>query len=391
MPLRSSVAEMPRPKSTWESMREPQETERPTEPSAVSVRARRPRWVWPAVASAVLLVGLISAWAAGVFKVKTKSGVIVLENVPDQAEVSVDGEKVTVQWPKGGGPLEITVPAGKRGIEVKKDGFKTFGDEVTVEAGGNKEIRVTLLPLVPPERPQVTPEPPQATAPASSTPPARSSLRRPVQVQRPVEPTRPPDSSPSIPVVAKRPIPRNHWIVLDAADAHVNGNQSGKAENRVLTLFPPPGQGNNATWDNQSSRGRNMIIRAKVKKPAWDAGTMGITLRFNPRTWEHYSAAVGKHNRRDGYTFSIDKHFGRGTTPSWTTLRSSANRPVPGLDGDGFFELGFSAIDDSLTVTVNGKRVVQVRDSDFKEGEVMVQAWQCRVFFKDVEVKILDD
>ena len=55
----------------------------------------------------VLLAGLGIAWATGVFKVKTKDGIIVLEDLPDKAEVLVDGEKVTVKFPDGGGPAEI--------------------------------------------------------------------------------------------------------------------------------------------------------------------------------------------------------------------------------------------------------------------------------------------
>src|SRR5262249_41379002 len=102
--------------------------------------ARRPPWLWPSIAAAVFLAGLFRAWAGGAFKIKTKNGPTLLENLPDKAEVFVDDDRVTLQWPESGGPIEITVPAGRRGVQVKKNGFKTFGQEVQVEAGKNAEV-----------------------------------------------------------------------------------------------------------------------------------------------------------------------------------------------------------------------------------------------------------
>ncbi len=101
----------------------------------------RTRWT----AAGVLLLGLIVAGAlAMVIRITTRDGRIVLENVPEQAQVFVDGEKVTVQWPGGGGPVEITVPAGRHGIQVRQDGFLTFGEEVTVQSGEKSDLRVRL-------------------------------------------------------------------------------------------------------------------------------------------------------------------------------------------------------------------------------------------------------
>ena len=64
-------------------------------PTARSRRARRrSAWVWPSVAVGVLLLGLFAAWMGGVFKVKTPDGVIVLENVPKDSDILVDGNKI---------------------------------------------------------------------------------------------------------------------------------------------------------------------------------------------------------------------------------------------------------------------------------------------------------
>jgi len=108
---------------------------------------RWPIWFWPAAIAGALFGGLVIAWAAGAFSVKTKDGVIVLQNLPDNAEVLVDGEKVTVQLPDGGGPAQITVPPGKRGVQVEKDGFQAFGEEVNLTNGGKQILTVRLIPL----------------------------------------------------------------------------------------------------------------------------------------------------------------------------------------------------------------------------------------------------
>jgi hypothetical protein len=117
-------------------------------PSPTEVPVRRPVWVWPAVAAGVLMLGLIAAWMGGVFKVKTPDGVIVLENVPEDAEILVDGGKINVKWPGAGEPLEIRAVPGQRTMSVRKDGLTTFGEVVTVKAAESVEVTVRLDPVV---------------------------------------------------------------------------------------------------------------------------------------------------------------------------------------------------------------------------------------------------
>src|SRR5262249_3381532 len=69
----------------------------PTAIANLTSRVPGPWWTIPGV---FLLCSLI-AWAAGVFKVKTKEGWIVLENVPENAVVEIDGSKIVVT-PKEG-------------------------------------------------------------------------------------------------------------------------------------------------------------------------------------------------------------------------------------------------------------------------------------------------
>jgi serine/threonine protein kinase/formylglycine-generating enzyme required for sulfatase activity len=134
--------------SRWESLIELRETESSAEQQEATPRGRS-EWRRPAVVAGVLLMlGFVALLLGGVFKVKTPDGLIVLENVPRDAEVLVDGAKVNVTWPGLGKPLEIRAVPGQHKVEVKKEGFKTFGEVVTVKADDSDEITVRLEPLV---------------------------------------------------------------------------------------------------------------------------------------------------------------------------------------------------------------------------------------------------
>ena len=135
--------------------------DKPCPPSLPAAKAAGSRQWWSASASLIrkvpgawwtiigvfLLCSLI-AWSAGKILVKTPDGVIVLENLPEDAEVYVDGNRVTISWPTGGLPAEIFVPPGRRGVMVKMPGFSTFGQEVEIHAGERTGIRVRLEPAI---------------------------------------------------------------------------------------------------------------------------------------------------------------------------------------------------------------------------------------------------
>jgi serine/threonine protein kinase len=111
------------------------------------------KWLLGAGAGCAALVGLcvalvlVGLWAGGVFKVKTPDGTIVLENLPPDADVTVDGDMVTVKA-SDGKLFEVRVAPGKKHrLEVKKDGFKVFGEEVEIDAGGRKSVVVRLEPV----------------------------------------------------------------------------------------------------------------------------------------------------------------------------------------------------------------------------------------------------
>jgi serine/threonine protein kinase len=113
--------------------------------SGISTRV----WISAGVAASLLAVAWLSLLAGGVLRVKTKQGTIVLDNLPADAEVLVDGEEVTLKL-SDGKPIVVGITPGKKHrLEVKKEGFKVFGEEVEIDAGGQQAVVVRLERIAP--------------------------------------------------------------------------------------------------------------------------------------------------------------------------------------------------------------------------------------------------
>jgi serine/threonine protein kinase/formylglycine-generating enzyme required for sulfatase activity len=100
------------------------------------------------VLGGILVTTLIGLLAAGVFKVKTKEGILIIEVNEPNAEVYVDGEKVTVSWDASGKKTEIQVKPGTHQIELMKDGFTAEGERVTLAEGGHEIVSARLEKVV---------------------------------------------------------------------------------------------------------------------------------------------------------------------------------------------------------------------------------------------------
>ncbi len=88
-----------------------------------------------------MILCFFAAWLAGLLRVKTKEGVLVIENIPASAAVEVDGNRVTVT-PTEGEPVRIEVPAGTHHVVVKRGKDELLGETVTLESG--KELKLTV-------------------------------------------------------------------------------------------------------------------------------------------------------------------------------------------------------------------------------------------------------
>ena len=120
------VAEDAEPNSIWESLIQvpvPDRLVAPAFPPRL-FQPPPPGWVYPAVGVGVLLIAIIAAWLGG-----------------------TDGTTLTATWPGLGRPIEIQAIPGRHKIAVKKDGFQTFGDDVTIEAGKAAPVKISLQPI----------------------------------------------------------------------------------------------------------------------------------------------------------------------------------------------------------------------------------------------------
>ena len=95
-----------------------------------------------AVALACLLLGLLTVWAVGAFKVKLKEGTVILDDLPADAEVVVDGETVTVA--RNGEQATVKLnSAGPHKLKVVQGNKEVFSSDLTVDIGG-KPVRVRV-------------------------------------------------------------------------------------------------------------------------------------------------------------------------------------------------------------------------------------------------------
>jgi hypothetical protein len=117
---------------------------------------RRPAVLIGAGVALLVLATLAGLWAAGVIRVKTADGsVLVVEVNEPNPDVYVDGERITVTWGDDGKKAEVRVQPGTRRVELKKDGVTLYGEEVEVEAGKRRLLTAKVTGPAPPPTPAV--------------------------------------------------------------------------------------------------------------------------------------------------------------------------------------------------------------------------------------------
>jgi serine/threonine protein kinase/WD40 repeat protein len=121
----------------------------PQSPHALTVAAlarRRPRAFLMAVAG-ILVVGLCVARFGWIIRVATPDGVVVLEDLPENAEVFIDDGTITINAPRSKKFAEIKIAAGDHKIEVRLAGHPAFVSKVSVKPRGSHVVAVILAPL----------------------------------------------------------------------------------------------------------------------------------------------------------------------------------------------------------------------------------------------------
>ncbi len=293
------------------------------------------------------LVGLIGLWAAGVFKVKTKDGVIVLENLPDDAEVTVDGETATLITGDGK-TFSISIPAGKKQrLQVKKEGFTTFGEEVEIEAGGRRSLIVRLEPQV-------------ASAKSAEQPRAAKT-----------------------PTDEYDELARGRWVAVLPSQEEFNRLRTEKAYWGAEPKFVNGALAcNNGGMSFPPLRAKDAIVRTRVKKvEATSKAGVNVCLALRAGN----ANAVSAWCNGDGW-------FGIGSIRKGRPYKDLRACKLPDRYDGRFFEFAFAAVGNKLSVYVNGRKILEARDDESTEDRagIAITSNKCTGLFRDIEVQILD-
>lgn len=114
----------------------------PVKPLANEHGASSPPRKWIALALGGILLFLAFFAMFPGLRVKTKNGTLVFQQLPEDADVLVDGERVFVTWDNAKQKATIEIPAGSHDVEVRKDGIKVEGTTVTISSGERTQMVV---------------------------------------------------------------------------------------------------------------------------------------------------------------------------------------------------------------------------------------------------------
>jgi tRNA A-37 threonylcarbamoyl transferase component Bud32 len=134
------------------------------EPAPRPKRKARPgpggRWRkrWPLLAAGAALLGLVVLGAV-MLRLRTQYGTVLLENLPSDAEVSLDGRKIEITVPGRAEPVRVEVPEGRHRLKVTSGATEIAGEQVTVSWGKADPLKITLRPNGGGGRPAAAPAP----------------------------------------------------------------------------------------------------------------------------------------------------------------------------------------------------------------------------------------
>jgi len=323
---------------------------------------------WP------LLLGLVIVLAALTFRVKTKYGVIVLENVPENAVVEVDGDRVTIT-PTGGEPVRIEARAGKHGVVVRRGDDVLLGESVTLESG--KQSKLNVWYEAPSARSQSKGDFANFTAHSAA---GRST------------------ASPSLP---------RGWVSLfngkDLAGWTTHPSQPGtwRVKNGVLIGSGPE------ISHLYTERGdyKDFHLRVEARLDNGDHGGVCFRSSFGPKFGYATLSAVEKPMWPAAYVALINStRADQGKTGSLVREQESAhgvfpNEVISALDGptrvagQQWFALEVIAERNIITIMVNGKMTAYDADIDqlYSGGHIALQrSNHTHIEFRKIEIKELN-
>ena len=134
---------------------------------AKKLQLTKQQTLYGAVAAALCFAVLLVF--AVVITLKTPEGTIVVRVSEPGAEVSVDGDKMTLKAP-GEEPVEVEVAEGEHTLKVTKGGFQTYTETFKIKSGAREVFTVELVPLARGRAESGRPKADAATAEAAPPP-----------------------------------------------------------------------------------------------------------------------------------------------------------------------------------------------------------------------------
>ena len=312
----------------------------PVQTPALLRPSRRRRRNGAMIVAGLLLAAFAIALAAGALRVKTPNGTIVLEGLPPDAEVIVDGEKVTVS--RNGDECVVTVNRGGPHALTLMLGGTEFGtSDATVKLGG-APFRVGIKDWVP--RPELVPIPPAKV----------SDLPKPA-----LDPS--PEAKPTAPDRTARRNGAGHWEVKDKELIQTDAD----AENCVLVFGDPEWTDYDFTFD-------------AVKT----GGSFGVAALFRASDLKKYLVfdLAGWQNRKHTIEFDVDGHFNQ-----WVKLDKAGS-----MAKDRRYRVEVRARGNHFVCSIDGKVIYDVHDDQVARGGVGLRCWGGAVRVSAIEVKSPD-
>ena len=254
-----------------------------------------------ALAAAAALVFLT------VLLIPTRSGTLEIDVDPPAAEVSIDGEKITLSVPNVKDKVEIQLRPGEHAFEVQYHGFSTQTGSFTLDAGGRHVLAVKLQ------------EPPVEHLPNFVF---------------------------------------GEWIKLFTSPDQLVG--WGPMYDRVSY--------SNHTLETRGGGLEYPIVAKNVSLRAGPRKEPGQNICLTLRACEkgRYIAWFN-----GGRSFGIGIACGKKLVDDNYRFADLATGNAP-QSYDDFFDFAFSAVGDALTLSVNGKPLLQTHDSSLEMGTVAV-------------------
>jgi len=311
-----------------------------------------------------------------VIQVRTQDGVIELTVDPQDAEVKIDGDTISVKPHGDKEPIEIRKKPGVHKLEVRKGGFKIDSRELTLTAGGHSQVNIRLVPE------QKIAERPKDNHAPNDLPKKNQGLTEPPQGN-------PEEDRPNASGANDGFVPLFNLKDLTGWQTHPKQSDDWSVKNGVL-IGTGTGVGQPARFlysERDAYTDFHLRIEARVSNGCY--GVVTSRCIFSPDSFppdEHdpikgYGAVINGANGNPNKTGSLRLGKGMG-------VARVSDPPVP---ENQWFTLEMIAVWDRVVVKVDGRTTADYRDPDrrYARGRFILHPMGSQIEFRKIEIKEL--